>query len=497
MKEYPKYTGLEAPSLVEDGDVFRRGEGGGTGTSQGGNSKDVQSLGLTMSSGLDAIVPFEMLERNESLWRTLQRHEGTREGQVMGRVQRMVYARIKTALRRTGDLQEEEMSDSLVQRHVRALFKEEGVVAVLGADDPERTAIIKYLEKWSIPHVFAKKSEREVATYNAMEPDNHTEVEEFASRHNAKILLEVECGYKFPRTSRLMTLRFDHHYPGDPGFDQSHEWYHQGSSLGQLMWMMGYHPTRQDLVDMANDHCVWASIQGLCKFVDGDDALFCECLATAERQDRVYGREAVNIAGVLVDRIKKQAGLLRKNYDKEKELLDRWRKLMERFKAEGKKPRQKIRRPTHVKVVVGSSKDEEFVLYVANRIFDMKTQFKEYLVLRHAAYLSRVPTLVPTRNRDGAWGAMAFLASPEQVFILVNYIKRHGGTSFYSPARRYAGAEPNKLPTPWTVWIPEDVGGGSSIQLAPGDVFTHIFDLGGDSQEGESSLFLDSSTWHR
>lgn len=56
----------------------------------------------------------------------------------------------------------------------------------------------------------------------------------------------------------------DHHAPGDPGYDCGPADYLRGSSLGQVLTILGQEPTAEQRLVAAADHCPTQAYKGLC-----------------------------------------------------------------------------------------------------------------------------------------------------------------------------------------------------------------------------------------
>lgn len=63
----------------------------------------------------------------------------------------------------------------------------------------------------------------------------------------------------------------DHHNPGDPGYDRRPEEYLQGSSLGQVLTLLGKEPTHEQRIIAAADHCLTHAYRGECPGVDPEE----------------------------------------------------------------------------------------------------------------------------------------------------------------------------------------------------------------------------------
>lgn len=126
---------------------------------------------------------------------------------------------------------------------------------VLGARDPEMLEIMRVLDSQGHPHALAtirgipvRSSEAYSATgIKGLLPKDHP-------------LVFVECS--------VMGLthehRCDHHNPGDPGYGLPPEQYMLGSSLGQVLKLLGLEPTPEQHIIAAADHCLRHAYAGEC-----------------------------------------------------------------------------------------------------------------------------------------------------------------------------------------------------------------------------------------
>ena len=79
-------------------------------------------------------------------------------------------------------------------------------------------------------------------------------------------LIFVECAVMGLRPTQVI----DHHHPGDPGFGMAPKDYLLGSSLGQLLALLGLEPTAEQRIIAAADHCLKHAYDGECPGVDID-----------------------------------------------------------------------------------------------------------------------------------------------------------------------------------------------------------------------------------
>lgn len=146
---------------------------------------------------------------------------------------------------------------------------------ILGAQDPEMRGIEDVLNEAGIGFAHAALDNRRCNARNAYEANStvvlglngiHRQVVKPA---NHQIVL-VECSLK----GEQGTIRVDHHNLGDPGFDATPERYMEGSSLGQVLALLGIQANETHRMLAAADHCLTAAYQGLCPGVDVGELLF-------------------------------------------------------------------------------------------------------------------------------------------------------------------------------------------------------------------------------
>lgn len=147
---------------------------------------------------------------------------------------------------------------------------------VLGAQDPEMREIERVLKLTGAKYGYAA-----VGTFRSSPQTAYTAetviLEEQGRRPLQLVvppsydIIAVECTLV---SAQQPALRIDHHNPGDPGYTAGPENYLQGSSLGQLLSILGLEPTETQKLLAASDHCLTAAYQGLCPGVDPDELLF-------------------------------------------------------------------------------------------------------------------------------------------------------------------------------------------------------------------------------
>lgn len=131
---------------------------------------------------------------------------------------------------------------------------------VLGARDPEMEEISRVLGAEGIGWTEATIGGRQVTSAEAYEATGVVGVLPRALPD----LVFVECDVLGLGAVDLC----DHHNPGDPGYDRPAQAYLEGSSLGQVLALIGKEPTRQQRIIAAADHCLAHAYKGLCPGVD-------------------------------------------------------------------------------------------------------------------------------------------------------------------------------------------------------------------------------------
>lgn len=133
-------------------------------------------------------------------------------------------------------------------------------VFVLGSPDPEMEEIERVLREQGEVVCYAKLRNSRVRADTAYQADGIS-LEELPE--NPEFIF-VECAVLGLRYADLV----DHHRPGDPGYDMPAARYFEGSSLGQVLTMLGLESTALQRVMAAADHCPTQAYRGLCPGVD-------------------------------------------------------------------------------------------------------------------------------------------------------------------------------------------------------------------------------------
>lgn len=132
-------------------------------------------------------------------------------------------------------------------------------VFILGACDPEMEAIEEVLKANQIEYRYACLRGRRVRSHQANQADSLNEL-----LPKNRSLVFVEC--------RVMGLSadviVDHHQEGDPGYGKPPAKYLEGSSLGQVLTLLGIEPNLEQRLIAAADHCPTQAYRGECPGVD-------------------------------------------------------------------------------------------------------------------------------------------------------------------------------------------------------------------------------------
>ncbi len=131
---------------------------------------------------------------------------------------------------------------------------------ILGARDPEMEEIMRVLDADGIGWTFASAQGRPVSRMDAYEA---TDVMGLLPRCPRQLVF-VECDVLGLEPTEIC----DHHNPGDPGYDLPAEQYLKGSSLGQVLSLLGKEPTQTQRIIAAADHCLARAYRGECPGVD-------------------------------------------------------------------------------------------------------------------------------------------------------------------------------------------------------------------------------------
>lgn len=136
---------------------------------------------------------------------------------------------------------------------------------ILGASDPEMARIERHLAGRH-RYAYAMRDGSRVHPGNAYRAETFHDVLSdacLALPFNAPYhLVFVECRLEGLALDDYTVV--DHHRDGDPGFGMPPERFLEGSSLGQVLALLGVDPSPEDRLVAAADHCPGAAYQGLC-----------------------------------------------------------------------------------------------------------------------------------------------------------------------------------------------------------------------------------------
>jgi len=130
---------------------------------------------------------------------------------------------------------------------------------ILGAPDPEMREIARVLKEAGQRFVYAQYRRDRVMASNAYKATGVSG----PIPKGAKLVF-VECAVVGLTPSVIV----DHHNEGDPGYACAPADYMKGSSLGQVLSLLGKEPTAEQRIICAADHCPHAAYQGNCPGVD-------------------------------------------------------------------------------------------------------------------------------------------------------------------------------------------------------------------------------------
>lgn len=140
-------------------------------------------------------------------------------------------------------------------------------LVIFGASDPESVRAREILASHhpSISTATATVSGKPVHADNAYKADGYQIDSQNPDTTEFDIIIKFECAVSGLEGLGMLC---DHHNPGDPGWGYGSRQYWMGSSLGQLCSILGHHPSIQDRMIAAGNHCPAAAYQGLCNGVD-------------------------------------------------------------------------------------------------------------------------------------------------------------------------------------------------------------------------------------
>jgi len=132
---------------------------------------------------------------------------------------------------------------------------------ILGAADPEMTRIEEVLKRKGVEYAYAMKGGARVHPGNAYAAEDTSP----HVPHGVRTVF-VECRVE----GRPQGVVVDHHQAGDPGHGRPAADFWMGSSLGQVMTLLGADPSDDDLIIAAADHCLSHAYKGKCPGVSPD-----------------------------------------------------------------------------------------------------------------------------------------------------------------------------------------------------------------------------------
>lgn len=139
-------------------------------------------------------------------------------------------------------------------------------VFILGAADPEMREIERVLTEHGMPFVYALHGRKRVTAPRAYVA-NATSA---PVPRDAEVIL-IECRVAYLECASEVVV--DHHRLGDPGFGLPPERYMEGSSLGQLLRLLGQEPTQAQRVICAADHCLNHAYGNKCPGVSREELI--------------------------------------------------------------------------------------------------------------------------------------------------------------------------------------------------------------------------------
>lgn len=157
-------------------------------------------------------------------------------------------------------------------------------IFVLGAADPEMNRIEQHLATSGEVFVYAMNGAQRVRPNEA-----YNATPSYPLPDDAEVVC-VECSL----SGIAPAVVIDHHREGDHGFGVPPERFMEGSSLGQVLALLGIKPDKDDLYIAAGDHCPVAAYKGQCPGV-GPDELFRRRIAQKAEFKKV-GVEAVMVS---------------------------------------------------------------------------------------------------------------------------------------------------------------------------------------------------------
>jgi len=183
---------------------------------------------------------------------------------------------------------------------------------VLGAADPEMAAIESLLIARGERFAYATCEGKRVHPGNAYRADDVSDGYAWGA-----VTHLVECGALPQYAVRETVVRCDHHRPGDVGYGLPPEQFLAGSSIGQVVSLLGCLNTSPDYGDgiedlmfagkecgltveniryiAAADHCLESAYRGLCPGVDPDTLMAIRVALRAEFQNKLESEVMADI----------------------------------------------------------------------------------------------------------------------------------------------------------------------------------------------------------
>ncbi|WP_341304682.1 hypothetical protein [Pseudomonas sp. TMP25] len=135
-------------------------------------------------------------------------------------------------------------------------------IFVLGADDPEMSAIERLCRERYYVVLYACVQGQRVHAGNAYQAD-FVELQTYPGL----IPVWIECRSKNYQSHHII---IDHHRAGDSGYGFPPDQYWLGSSIGQLCALIGHERTDELSITAAADHCLSHAYKRLCPGVNPD-----------------------------------------------------------------------------------------------------------------------------------------------------------------------------------------------------------------------------------
>lgn len=195
------------------------------------------------------------------------------------------------------------------------------IMVIFGAPDFEEKVARKIAEKAGCDTATATYQGKPVHAGNAYKADGHQIDTYHLNQDGVTIdypenIVLFECGRG--ASGNIVHFVCDHHNPGDPGYNNTHESYWMGSSLGQLCNHLGLSPRdAADLIGLkkwkeviytaAGDHCPKDAYAGRCEDINPDDFFDFRIRQKAEFQysiNKIMGLDLVYYESMIREEIR-------------------------------------------------------------------------------------------------------------------------------------------------------------------------------------------------